>query len=97
VASNGTPGSEFTGLYFDATNKRRAWVNIQHPDSDNDPTVEVSIPDQISSVCTTGRPWPRPARPTCRQLMVPRAPGVVQGCGLRLRRSQSARAAGWST
>ena len=31
-ASNGTVGSEFTGLYFDPTDKRRAWVNIQHPD-----------------------------------------------------------------
>jgi hypothetical protein len=43
-ASNGTPGSEFTGLYFDPTNKRRAWVNIQHPDSDNDRTIEITIP-----------------------------------------------------
>ena len=43
-ASNGTLGSEFTGLYFDPTNKRRAWVNIQHPDSDNDRTIEITIP-----------------------------------------------------
>jgi hypothetical protein len=43
-ASNGTPGSELTGLYFDPTNKRRAWVNIQHPDSDNDRTIEITIP-----------------------------------------------------
>ncbi len=43
-ASNGTPGSEFTGLYFDPTNKRRAWVNIQHPDSGNDRTIEITIP-----------------------------------------------------
>jgi sugar lactone lactonase YvrE len=43
-ASNGTPGSEFTGLYFDPFNKRRAWVNIQHPDSDNDRTIEITIP-----------------------------------------------------
>jgi secreted PhoX family phosphatase len=43
-ASNGTVGSEFTGLYFDPTNKRRAWVNIQHPDSDNDRTIEITIP-----------------------------------------------------
>jgi uncharacterized protein len=42
-ASNGTLGSEFTGLYFDPHNKRRAWVNIQHPDSDNDRTIEISI------------------------------------------------------
>lgn len=43
-ASNGTAGSEFTGLYFDPTNKRRAWVNIQHPDSGNDRTIEITIP-----------------------------------------------------
>ena len=44
-ASNGTPGSEFTGLYFDPRNKRRAWVNIQHPASGNDRTIEIMIPD----------------------------------------------------
>jgi len=43
-ATNGTPGSEFTGLYFDPTNKRRAWVNIQHPNSDNDRMMEITIP-----------------------------------------------------
>ena len=43
-ASNGTLGSEFTGLYFDPTNKRRAWVNIQHPTSTNDRTIEITIP-----------------------------------------------------
>lgn len=43
-ASNGTPGSEFTGLYFDPTDKRRAWVNIQHPDSGNDRVMEITIP-----------------------------------------------------
>jgi secreted PhoX family phosphatase len=45
-ASNGTLGSEFTGLYFDPFNKRRAWVNIQHPDSGNDRTIEIRIPKQ---------------------------------------------------
>jgi sugar lactone lactonase YvrE len=44
-ASNGTPGSEFSGLYFDPKNKRRAWVNIQHPTSGNDRTIEITIPD----------------------------------------------------
>ena len=44
-ASNGTVGSEFTGLYFDPTNKRRAWVNIQHPASGNDRTIEITIGD----------------------------------------------------
>lgn len=43
-ASNGTPGSEFTGLYFDPRDKRRAWVNIQHPSSGNDRTIEILIP-----------------------------------------------------
>jgi secreted PhoX family phosphatase len=42
-ATNGTPGSELTGLYFDLTNNRRAWVNIQHPDSGNDRTIEITI------------------------------------------------------
>mgnify|MGYP001244674233 CR=1 FL=1 len=44
-ASNGTAGSEFTGLYFDPRSKRRAWVNIQHPGSGNDRTIEITIPD----------------------------------------------------
>ncbi len=44
-ASNGTPGSEFTGLYFDPRNKRRVWVNIQHPASGNDRTIEITAPD----------------------------------------------------
>jgi secreted PhoX family phosphatase len=43
-ASNGTRGSEFTGLYFDPFNKRRAWLNIQHPTSRNDRTIEITIP-----------------------------------------------------
>lgn len=43
-ASNGTTGSEFTGLYFDPTDKRRAWVNIQHPSSGNDRTIEITTP-----------------------------------------------------
>jgi uncharacterized protein len=45
-ASNGTVGSEFTGLYFDPNNKRRAWVNIQHPTSGNDRTIEITIPKE---------------------------------------------------
>jgi hypothetical protein len=43
-ASNGTTGSEFTGLYFDPFNSRRAWVNIQHPASGNDRTIEITLP-----------------------------------------------------
>jgi sugar lactone lactonase YvrE len=42
-ASNGTVGSELTGLYFDPRDSRRAWVNIQHPDSDNDRIIEITI------------------------------------------------------
>lgn len=43
-ASNGTRGSEFTGLYFDPFHKRRAWVHIQHPSSGVDRTIQISIP-----------------------------------------------------
>jgi uncharacterized protein len=43
--SNGAVGSEFTGLYFDPFDKRRAWVNIQHPDTDDDRTIEITVPD----------------------------------------------------
>lgn len=43
-ASNGTSGSEFTGLYFDPTDQRRAWVNIQRPGSGVDRTIEITIP-----------------------------------------------------
>src|SRR4029450_11670723 len=43
-ASNGTLGSEFTGLYFDPGNKRRAWGNIEHPASGIDRTIEITIP-----------------------------------------------------
>ena len=41
-ATNGTPGSEFTGLYFDPFNPNRAWVNIQHPSSGVDRTIELT-------------------------------------------------------
>jgi hypothetical protein len=43
-ASNGTAGSEFTGLYFDPFHRNRAWVNIQHPNSSVDRTMEITIP-----------------------------------------------------
>ena len=43
-ASNGTLGSEFSGLYFDPFNKHRAWVNIQHPASGVDRTIEILVP-----------------------------------------------------
>src|SRR5262245_4114639 len=40
--SNGTVGSEFTGLYFDLKNPNRAYVNIQHPQSGVDRTIEIT-------------------------------------------------------
>jgi hypothetical protein len=52
-ASNGTLGSEFSGLYFDPFDDNRAWVNIQHPASDNDRTIEITI---------KGRGWDRDDR-----------------------------------
>ena len=33
-----------TGLYFGPTDMRRAWVDIQHPSSGNDRTIEITIP-----------------------------------------------------
>ena len=41
-ASNGTQGSEFTGLYFDIESPNRAHVNIQHPTSGIDQLIEIS-------------------------------------------------------
>lgn len=41
-ASNGTPGSEFTGLYFDKFDPNKAYVNIQHPGSGVDRLMQVS-------------------------------------------------------
>ena len=40
-ATNGTQGSEFTGLYFDVRNPNRAYVNIQHPSSGVDRFIEI--------------------------------------------------------
>lgn len=45
-ASNGTQGSEFTGLYFDFRNPNRAFVNIQHPTSGVDRLIEISAAPQ---------------------------------------------------
>ena len=41
-ASNGTPGSEFTGLYFDKFKPNVAYVNIQHPATGDDRLVMLS-------------------------------------------------------
>ncbi|NJA07283.1 DUF839 domain-containing protein [Methylococcaceae bacterium WWC4] len=50
-ASNGTTGSEFTGLYFDKFNPNVAYVNIQHPASGVDRTM------QINAVPVPGAVW----------------------------------------
>ena len=41
-ASNGTVGSEFTGMYFDLRRSNVAYVNIQHPSSGVDRTIEIN-------------------------------------------------------
>ncbi|MFO1320204.1 MAG: DUF839 domain-containing protein [Burkholderiales bacterium] len=41
-ASNGTAGSEFTGLYFDKNDPNKAYVNIQHPGSGVDRTIQIT-------------------------------------------------------
>jgi uncharacterized protein len=41
-ASNGTQGSEFTGLYFDTLDPNKAYVNIQHPSSGVDRLIQIS-------------------------------------------------------
>jgi len=41
-ASNGTVGSENTGLYFDKFDPNKAYVNVQHPSSGVDRLVQIS-------------------------------------------------------
>lgn len=41
-ASNGTPGSEFSGLFFDPTDPNKAYVNIQHPTGGVDRTMMIT-------------------------------------------------------
>lgn len=41
-ATNGTPGSEFTGLYFDKFDPNKAFVNIQHPSDGIDRTLMIT-------------------------------------------------------
>ena len=41
-ASNGTPGSEFTGLYFDKFDANKAYVNIQHPGDSVDRLIQIT-------------------------------------------------------
>ena len=40
--SNGTQGSEMTGLYFDMNDPNKAFVNIQHPNSGVDRTIMIT-------------------------------------------------------
>jgi uncharacterized protein len=47
--SNGTVGSEFTGLYFDPKHPNRAFVNIQHPSSGVDRLIEISPSPQYQT------------------------------------------------
>lgn len=54
-ASNGIPGSEFTGLYFDKTNPNVAYVNIQHPADGNDRLVMLTaVPEPESYALAIG-------------------------------------------
>ena len=48
-ASNGTPGSELTGLYFDKFNPNVAYVNVQHPGDGVDRTIQITaVPEPES-------------------------------------------------
>jgi secreted PhoX family phosphatase len=53
-ASNGTQGSEFTGLYFDKFNPARAFVNIQHPTSLNDRMIQLNAVPEPATVALLG-------------------------------------------
>jgi len=47
--SNGAPGSEITGLYFDKTDPNRAFLNIQHPNDGVDRLVQITaVPEPES-------------------------------------------------
>src|SRR5262245_49751824 len=61
-ASNGTVGSEFTGLYFDLRNPNRAFVNIQHPSSGVDRLIELSPSPQYPRANKHSRPAIRQPR-----------------------------------
>jgi secreted PhoX family phosphatase len=53
-ASNGTVGSEFTGLYFDKFDANKAYVNIQHPGSGVDRTIMISVPEPTIAMTIVG-------------------------------------------
>jgi uncharacterized protein len=54
-ASNGIPGSEFTGLYFDKFDANKAYVNIQHPTGGDDRLVMLTaVPEPESYAMALG-------------------------------------------
>jgi secreted PhoX family phosphatase len=70
-ASNGTIGSEFTGLYFDFRNPNRAYVNIQHPASGVARLIEISAAPHLEQGNKQTRPSPEPP-----------AENGASGCGI---------------
>ena len=44
-ATMSTVGAEPTGLYFDIFDSNIAYVNIQHPNSQNDRTIQITVPE----------------------------------------------------
>jgi uncharacterized protein len=58
-ATMSTAGAEPTGLYFDKFNPNVAYVNVQHPNSGNDRTIMISVPEPttlglLASLSVTG-------------------------------------------
>jgi hypothetical protein len=53
-ASNGTQGSELTGLYFDKFNPNRAFVNVQHPTSLNDRMIQINAVPEPATLGLVG-------------------------------------------
>lgn len=47
--TNGTQGSEMTGLFFSLTDPNKAYINIQHPSSGNDRLIEISAVPEPST------------------------------------------------
>ncbi len=53
-ATNGTQGSEFTGLYFDLFDSTKAYVNIQHPSSGDDRTIMITVVPEPGTFALAG-------------------------------------------
>jgi len=53
-ASMSTLGAEPTGLYFDPFNSNRAYVNVQHANSDIDRTIVFEVPEPASMSLVLG-------------------------------------------